>query len=93
MKLRCSLPSVFITLLAITACAGTAPNAVQRNFPAARLDVENRVNCELTRNRDRCARNRDLNAVKPLADDGFLNAQAQQARETKRDNKRRERED
>lgn len=89
-KIRKSLPAIGMSLL-LAGCAGTAPGAIQRGFPAASLDPTNRINCEETENPDRCARNRDLNAINPLADHGFHDAKIWEAREARRDSRRRDR--
>ena len=74
--------------LALTACAGTAPNAPQKGYATAHLDAERRIKCEETRDIKACARDRDLNAVNLLEDYGFHAAQTNQAEEAKRDRKR-----
>lgn len=75
-------------ILALGACAGTAPNAPQKGYATAQLDAKRRIKCEQTRDIDACARHRDRNAVKPLKDYGFHEAQVHQAQEAKRDRKR-----
>ena len=76
--------------LMLTACAGTAPNAPQKGYATAHLDAERKLKCELTRDIEACARDRDLNAVDPLEDHGFHEAHYKQAEEAKRDRKRLE---
>ncbi len=74
--------------LALTACAGTAPNAPQKGYATAHLDAERRSNCEKSSDIQACARDRDLNAVDLFEDYGFHGAQYNQAKEAKRDRKR-----
>ena len=74
--------------LALTACAGIAPNAPQKGYATAHLDAERRINCEKSSDIQACARDRDLNAVNLLEDYGFNAAQTYQAKEAKRDRKR-----
>ncbi len=79
-----------LSVLVLTSCAGTAPNAPQKGYATAHLDADRRIKCEETEDIDACARDRDLNAVDPLEDYGFHEAQVQQAEEARRDRKRLE---
>jgi len=77
--------------LMLAACAGTAPNAVQKGFPKARLHAGDKPDCRDVDEGEAC-RDKRFDPIdcpgSGLADQGFHAAKTWEAREAIRERKR-----
>lgn len=74
-------------IFVVTACAGTAPNAVQKGFPAAKLHPLDKPFCHQAEPGEDCTTLREQyrdRAASGLADDGFIEAKTWEAYETRK---------
>lgn len=77
--------------LMLAACAGTAPNAVQKGFPKARLHAGDKPDCRDVAEGEDCRDKRYDPIDGPgsgLADQGFHRAKTWEAHEARRERKR-----
>lgn len=75
----------------LSACAGTAPNAVQKGFPKARLHADAKPDCRDVAQGEDCTNARFDPIDGPgsgLADQGFNRAKTWEAREAARERRR-----
>lgn len=78
----------------VAACAGTQPNAVQKGYPKAQLHPLDLTDCRDAGLDEKCIDKRNLaidHRYSGLADDGFRNAKTHEAYETRREQRRNER--
>jgi len=79
------------TALVLASCAGTAPNAVQKGFPKARLHAGDKPDCRDVDEGEDCRDKRFDPIDGPgsgLADHGFHRAKTWEAQEARRERKR-----
>ena len=84
--LRFILGTVF-AMASLSACAGTAPNAVQKGFPKAQLHPLDKPLCRHAEEGEDCTTYREQyrdRAASGLADDGFHETKAWEAYETRK---------